>query len=167
MKSKKKNGKWYFLLIVTVAYLVIYFVSENQFVVIFNFFTKLIIQILPVFLLVYVLMILVNYFADNATLKKYMGNESGINRWMIAIVTGILSMGPVYMWYPLMKDLQKKGVKNSFLVTFLYNRGIKLQWLPVLILYFGWKYSITLLIVMLIFSVPQGIITDKLIGYKT
>jgi len=95
-----------------------------------------------------------------------MGEEAGIKGWVISIITGIISMGPVYMWYPLMKDLQNKGIKNRFLVAFLYNRGIKLQWIPLLIQFFGWVFSLTLLIVMAIFSVPQGIITEKLIGAK-
>ena len=70
----------------------------------------------------------------------------------------------IYVWYPLLKDLQQKGVKDKFIVTFLYNRGIKLQWLPVLLIYFGWVYATTLLIVMAVFSVFQGFITEKLIN---
>jgi len=63
-----------------------------------------------------------------------------------------------------MKNLQEKGIQNKFLSTFLYNRGIKLQWAPLLIVYFGWTFSLTLLTVMAIFSIPQGIITEKLIN---
>jgi uncharacterized membrane protein YraQ (UPF0718 family) len=111
-------------------------------------------------------MVLINYFINNKTLKKYLGEEAGIKGWAIAIIIGIISMGPIYMWYPLMKDLQNKGVKDKFLATFLYNRGIKLQWIPLLVLYFGWTFSLTLLIVMTFFSIPQGIITEKLINRK-
>ena len=67
------------------------------------------------------------------------------------------------MWYPLMYDLQSKGVKDRFIATFLYNRGIKLQWLPMLVLYFGLKYSLVVLFVMILLSIPQGIITEKLV----
>jgi len=165
-KPKKKMGKWYFLIIVILAYLSIYFFLPDKMMPILNFYIKLILQILPIFLLVYAIMVLTNYFVNNKVLQKYMGEEAGIKGWAISIITGILSMGPVYMWYPLMKDLKNKGIKDRFLVAFLYNRGIKLQWAPMLILYFGWAFSLTLLIVMAIFSVPQGIITEKLIGAK-
>ncbi len=111
-------------------------------------------------------MILINYFINNNILRKYLGEEVGISGWIIAIIIGIISMGPVYMWYPLMKDLQDKEVKDKFLSSFLYNRGIKLQWAPLLIVYFGWAFSLTLLIVMAIFSIPQGIITEKLINKR-
>jgi len=165
-KTEKKMGKWYFLIIVVVIYLAIYFFLPDKMMPILNFYVKLILQILPIFLLVYAIMVLTNYFVNNKILQKYLGEEAGIKGWVISIITGIISMGPVYMWYPLMKDLQNKGIKNRFLVTFLYNRGIKLQWLPLLIQFFGWTFSLTLLIVMAIFSVPQGIITEKLIGAK-
>ena len=165
-KTDKKMGKWYFLIIVVVIYLAIYFFLPDKMMPILNFYVKLILQILPIFLLVYAIMVLTNYFVNNKILQKYLGEEAGIKGWVISIITGIISMGPVYMWYPLMKDLQNKGIKNRFLVTFLYNRGIKLQWLPLLIQFFGWTFSLTLLIVMAIFSVPQGIITEKLIGAK-
>lgn len=91
-----------------------------------------------------------------------MGEDAGFKGWMIAIVAGIISMGSIYVWYPLLKDLQEKGVKDKFIVTFLYNRGVKLQWMPILLLYFGWIYSVTLLVVMSVMSVFQGIITEKL-----
>jgi len=165
-QGKKGKGKWLFLLVVLVAYLSIFLISIPQALVISRFFVKLLKQILPIFLLVYVVMLLTNYFVNNKTLRKWMGEEAGIKGWFISIVTGIISMGPIYMWYPLMKDLQAKGVKNKFLATFLYNRGIKLPWVPMLVIYFGWIYSIVLLLVMAILSIPQGMITEKIMGHK-
>jgi len=144
-----------------------YFFSEKQFLLITYYFIDLIIKIIPIFFLVHVLMVFINYFISNEFLGKHLVGDSGIRSWLISIITGIISVGPIYMWYPLMKDLQKKGVKDRFLVTFLYNRGIKLQWLPMLVLYFGWGFSFTLLVVMATFSIPQGIITEKLIHRKS
>ena len=94
-----------------------------------------------------------------------MTDKSSFKKWVMSIVFGIISVGPLYIWYPLMKDLKEKGVEDKFIATFLYNRGIKLQWAPMLILYFGWTYTIVLLFVMTIFSVPQGIITQKLVKF--
>ncbi len=164
MAKKSKNGKWYFLLVVFIGFVAVYFFSEEKFRAVFHFFINMIVQMLPILLLVFLLMILVNYFADNAFIKKHMGKEAGFKRWLFIIVAGVISIGPVYMWYPLMKNLREKGIQNRFLVAFLYNRGIKLQWLPLLILYFGLKFSLTLMFVMVLFSIPQGIIVEKLIG---
>jgi uncharacterized membrane protein YraQ (UPF0718 family) len=165
--KRKSRGKWIFLSAVILLYTAIYFISEDKFNLISRKFIHLLIQIIPVMLIVFVLMALLNIFINNDTLKKHMRSESGVKGWLIAISAGILSMGPVYAWYPLMKELQKSGVRDRYLATFLYNRGIKLQWLPMLILYFGLKYSITLLVVMAVLSVPQGIFTEILMRKKS
>ena len=162
-KIKKSNGKWYFLVIVLVLLLSIFLVDPDKIQPILGLYTKTLLQIAPIFVLVYVIMLLTNYFVNNDALQKHLGEDAGFKAWLIAIVSGMLSMGPVYMWYPLMHDLQAKGVKDKFIATFLYNRGIKLQWLPMLILYFGLKYSLIVLLVMTILSIPQGILTEKMI----
>lgn len=165
-KNKNNNGKWYFLISVLILMLVIFALDSAKILPILKMFENLMLQILPVLVLVYFIMLLTNYFVDNKILKKYMSEDSGVKGWLISIVSGIISVGPIYMWYPLMKDLQSKGVKNKYLVIFLYNRGIKIQWLPMLILYFGLKYSLTLMVVMAIMSIPQGVIAEKLIEFK-
>ncbi|RUT79319.1 hypothetical protein [Ancylomarina longa] len=163
-KSKNTLTKWYFFILVLLIYSSISVFSPDKIMPILHSFIQILIQIIPVFLIVYFILFLTNLYINNKILQKYMGEDAGIKGWIISIIAGIISMGSIYAWYPLLKDLQSKGVKNKFIVTFLYNRGIKLQWLPVLILYFGWVYSITLLIVMAILSVFQGIITEKLIS---
>lgn len=163
-QSKSPLKKWYFLILVVLIYGVVSFSEPNKFMPILHSFIKILGQILPVFLIVYLIIVLTNLYLNNKILQKYMGEDAGIKGWLIAILAGIVSMGSIYAWYPLLSDIQNKGVKDRFIVTFLYNRGIKLQWLPILLLYFGALYSITLLVVMAVISVFQGIITEKLIA---
>ncbi|HHO56839.1 MAG TPA: permease, partial [Trueperaceae bacterium] len=70
---------------------------------ILNSYLKLLINILPIFVFVYFLMLLSNYFTDKELLQKHMGESGTIKGWAIAIIAGIASAGPVYMWYPLME----------------------------------------------------------------
>lgn len=165
-KAKKKKEafkKWIFLIVVSIIFIPIWIIAPEKAMPILNSFLDLLLKITPVLILVYFIMFLANLFINNKGLQKYMGEDAGIKGWLISILAGIISMGSIYAWYPLLKDLQTRGVKDKFLVAFLYNRGIKLQWLPILLLYFGWTYSITLLIVMAIMSIFQGIIVEKLI----
>jgi len=111
-------------------------------------------------------MAVTNYFIKPSFLVKIMGKKSGVLGWIIAIITGIISTGPIYMWYPLLADLKKKGVRQGLIATFLYNRAIKIPLLPMIILYFGLPYTIILTIVMMIISVIQGLIIEKLVGVK-
>ena len=162
-KQKQALKKWYFLIAVLLIYGSVSFFTPEKAMPVLKTFLNILGQIAPVFLIVYAILVLTNIYVDNKKLRKYMGDDAGFRGWMISIVAGVISMGSIYVWYPLLKDLQDKGVKDKFIVTFLYNRGIKLQWLPILLLYFGWAYSVTLLVVMSVMSVFQGLITEKLI----
>lgn len=165
MRNNKKNKfkKWYLPIAVLLIYGAIVLFNPDKAKPILIAFVKVLKQIAPNLLVVYAILVLTNMYVNNKQIRKHMGDDAGYKGWAISIVAGIISMGSIYVWYPLLKDLQDKGVKDKFIAAFLYNRGIKLQWLPILLLYFGWTYSITLIVVMVVISVFQGIITEKLI----
>ncbi len=162
MTSDKSRAGWYFLIGVALLYLVSLFFSPEKFVLSLNFFKGMLIKIIPVLVLIFVLMALTNYFVKPKKLVKYLGRNSGLKGWLIAIVAGILSSGPIYMWYPLLSDLQKHGMRVGLISAFLYNRAIKIPLLPLLIVYFGVTYSVVLMIVMILVSIIQSLATEKL-----
>jgi len=166
MTTEKSYAGWYFLLIVVGIYIVTAIFDLTKIISALDQFQIIILKIIPVFLLVFVLMALTNYFITPKMLVKYMGKKSGLKGWIISIIAGIISTGPIYLWYPLLNDLQKQGARNGLIATFLYNRAIKIPLLPILIFYFGLTYSIILMIVMIIISIFQGIIIEKLMEVK-
>lgn len=166
MTSEKSHVGWYFLLTVVIIYIITFIINSTKIILALNEFIKIFISIIPILLTVFILMAFTNYFVKPKTLVKYMGKESGIKGWLIAIIAGIISTGPIYMWYPMLNDLQSEGVRNGLIAAFLYNRAIKIPLLPMLILYFGLTYSIILMIIMIFISVLQGIITEKLMEIK-
>ena len=103
-----------------------------------------------------------NYFLDPKTIKKYVGKGSGVKGWVFAISTGILSHGPIYVWYPLLKDLRNQGMRSGLIAVFLYNRAIKIPLLPLFIYYFGAVFVAVLLIYMVIASIIEGKIIEKM-----
>jgi len=110
------------------------------------------------------LLVIVDLFVKPQSISKHLGKESGIKGWIYAIVAGIISTGPIYMWYPLLSDLKKRGAREAYIVTFLYNRAIKPALLPLFIFYFGLKYVIILTVVMIVASVFQGIMVETLLN---
>jgi uncharacterized membrane protein YraQ (UPF0718 family) len=66
------------------------------------------------------------------------------------------------MWYPLLSDLKEKGMKDSLIAAFLYNRAIKIPLLPMMIYYFGWPFALILSIYQVLFSVVNGILVQFL-----
>ncbi|GAG00735.1 unnamed protein product [marine sediment metagenome] len=160
---EKISGKWIFFIIVVVIYMVLALVdlelAKNALIE----FLKLIKKILPIFVLVFILMFISALVLDFKKVAKYVGKEAGIKGWFIAIILGILSMGPIYMWYPLLSDLKEKGMKNSFIAAFLYNRAVKIPLIPMMIYYFGLSFTIILTFYMIVFSVINGVAVNKLI----
>jgi len=161
MTSDKSKTKYYFLGIVIFAYLITWIISPNNFTKSLIKFYDILLQILPTLLLVFFIMFLTTYFVKPQWIKKHMG-KSGIKGYPIAIISGIISSGPIYMWYPLLNDLQQHGVKNGLIATFLYNRAVKIPLLPMLIYYFGATYTIILTLTMIFVSILQGIIINKM-----
>jgi len=166
MTTEKSYTGWYFLSGVILTYIIILLIDSKQIIFALIFFSRIILQVIPIILLVFILMALTNYFVKHKTLIKYMGKKSGIKGWIISIVAGIISTGPIYMWYPLLSELEKQGVRKGLIATFLYNRAIKIPLLPMIILYFGLVYTIVLSVVMVIVSIFQGLVIEKLMVIK-
>jgi uncharacterized membrane protein YraQ (UPF0718 family) len=86
--------------------------------------------------------------------------ESGFRGWLIAVTGGILSHGPSYIWFPILSDLRSHGTKAGLIATFMYVRAIKLPWIPVMIDYFGWPFTLILAFFIIVAGVVQGLLID-------
>ncbi len=164
-KLKQISGSWYFLIIIILIYFLLFIFKQDLFSSSTNFFYNIFLKIIPIFILVFVLMALTNYFVTPKIIMKHL-KEKGIKKWFFIILGGILSTGPIYMWYPLLADLKNKGLSYGLIACFLYNRAIKIPLLPIAFFYFGWKYIIILSFVMIIISVIQGMVINKLLEVK-
>jgi uncharacterized membrane protein YraQ (UPF0718 family) len=71
-------------------------------------------------------------------------------------------MGPIYAWYPLLKELRKKGAANSLIAVFLGNRAVKPFLLPIMISYFGWVYVALLTLFTVSGSLAVGYLVNIL-----
>jgi len=160
-KLKQIPGSWYFLMTIVLIYILLLVFRQEAILDSLTFFCQLIYKMIPIFVLIFVLMSLSNYFITPEFIMKHL-KEKGIKKWFFMVAGGILSSGPIYMWYPLLGDLKKKGLSYGLIACFLYNRAIKIPLLPLAIIYFSWQYILVLTIVMIIFSIIQGILINKL-----
>jgi uncharacterized membrane protein YraQ (UPF0718 family) len=88
-----------------------------------------------------IMMVALNRFLSPKTVTQFLGKSSGIKGLFISSLAGILSMGPVYAWYPLLKTMKEKGTTNFHLANFIGCRSIKPVLLPVLVGYLGWRFA--------------------------
>jgi len=164
-KLKRLPGSWYFLGTIVILYLFVSIFNQKIYLDSLNFFNQIIWKVIPIFVLVFVLMSLSNYFITPNVVIKHL-KEKGMRKWFYVIVGGILSSGPIYMWYPLLSDLRSKGLNYGLIACFLYNRAIKIPLLPLAIIYFSWQYILVLTLVMIVVSVIQGILINKIMEVK-
>lgn len=158
-KSKRKFGPW-LLVFVILLYLVAFLLEPERTISALNFTKGTTLKIIPIFVSILLFMVLIDYFIDTERISGWVGKSSGFKGYIIAISAGILSHGPIFVWYSLLESLKEKGMKNGLIAIFLYNRAIKLPLLPMLIYYFGLTFSLVLLGTMILASIVQGFIIE-------
>ena len=94
--------------------------------------------------LAFIVMLAISLFVDTARISSLIGKKRSIKGLLIAIWAGVLSMGPIYAWYPLLRGLKRQGASDFYLVSFLSARSVKPFLFPVMIFYFGWIYTATI-----------------------
>ena len=93
-------------------------------------------------LLAFIMMFLLNMFITPGYVSRFLGSRAGVKGVLLSSAAGILSMGPIYAWFPFLKALREKGASDFHLANFLSNRAVKPVLLPLLIAYFGWRFSL-------------------------
>lgn len=118
-------------------------------------------KIAPVMLVVLFFMILLNYLVRPQTIRKDLGKGTGIKGYLLAIAGGVFSHGPIFVWYPFLKDLKEEGMSSGLIAVFLYSRAVKLPLLPLMVAYFGIGYTLLLTFYTLLASFCSGIIINQ------
>jgi len=119
--------------------------------------------IAPIIVIVVALTALLSTWADPKRFTKHLGEESGFRGWAIALAAGIVSHGSSYVWYPLLADLRRHGVRTGLIVAFLYARAVKIPWLPLMASYFGLGFTIVLTVYIVLGAWVQGLLAQRLL----
>ena len=127
---------------------------------------KVFLNILEPLGLVFILMLVMNLFLKPGYITRFLGESAGIKGIILSAAAGVISIGPVYVWYPMLKSLREKGVENAFIAIFLCNRAVKPFLLPVMISYFGFIYTLFLTIFTILGSIIAGYCVDVLLKGK-
>jgi len=163
-RKEKRSFGGYFLCLILVLYLFLFFFEPERIMDSLKSSGVMCIKIVPILLVVIAFMGILNFFLNPKSVAKHIGKESGMRGWFWAIATGILSHGPIYLWYPFLEQLRDQGMRSGLAAVFLYNRAIKIPLLPVMIYYFGTKFVIVMLVYMILASLAEGKIIEMTKG---
>jgi len=97
-----------------------------------------------------IMMVVLNRFLSPEVVTLFLGRSAGIKGVFLSSLAGVLSMGPVYVWYPLLKTLKDKGASEFHIANFIGNRSVKPVLLPVLVIYWGWYFTSLFVLVSLV-----------------
>jgi uncharacterized membrane protein YraQ (UPF0718 family) len=145
-----------FPIIMLAVYGILFIVIPDNALLAFKSSANIFLNMLIPLGMIFVLMLLINLFVKPARVVKFLGKGSGIKGIILSAAAGIISTGPIYVWYPLLKDLREKGARDSSIAIFLYNRAVKPFLLPVMIAYFGWLYVVVLTLLTVLGSIAVG-----------
>lgn len=149
-------GGWVFLGCVAVSYGICAIAAPDVLALALSELMTLSVRVLPVLGGVFFLLFLIDIFINRQWILRHLGKAAGIKGWALTIGCGVLSAGPLFVWYPLLADLKAKGMSGALLSVFLYSRALKLPLLPLMVHYFGLAYTILFSVSILVFSVLIG-----------
>ena len=121
----------------------------------------------PIFILIILISSLINYYLKPQHIIKHLGEDSGLKGVFYALISGVLSHGPIYMWYGIIDDLKKSGAKEKLIIIFLYARAVKIPLLVFMIGLFGVTFTIIMTLYTLLASIAQGYIFESLYKGET
>lgn len=165
--SKRKNrplAGWMFLAVVVIVYGVTAIFDNDLAATALAGWFGLLARVIPVLALIFGLLFLAEMFLERAWIVRHLTRAAGPKGWALAVLCGVLSVGPIYAWYPLLGELSKKGMRRALAATFLYSRALKLPLLPLMAHYFGVAYTIFVSISFILFAVLNGLIMEAIMG---
>ncbi|MCA1764805.1 MAG: hypothetical protein LC633_00875 [Desulfobulbaceae bacterium] len=130
----------------------------------FGYFAVMLVKVAPVLALVFVVLLLTNIFLNPERIHRHLGRESGLKGWLYAVAAGLVISGPPYLLFPMLGELKRHGARNALLAAILYNRNVKIHFLPAIVYYFGLRYTVVLSFYIILFSLINGKLVELLIG---
>lgn len=118
-------------------------------------------QIVPALCVAFPVMVTLNMFVRPAHVERLLGKATKARGVVLSTSGGILSMGPIYAWYPLLKEFRVKGASDFHIANFLCCRAVKPPLLPFVVAYFGWFFTI----VLTVFMVASSLLTAFVVNH--
>lgn len=166
---KLKDKYWWnylFLSWVLFIYIFIWLSSFHRFKAIWlSFFNIFIYQIIPVLFIIFTFIFIFNILIEKEYIKEKIRNSNSFLKYTYLIIWGILSTGPVYMWYPFLKQLKTHWLNYGHIACFIYARAIKIPFLMVMIIYFWAKYTIIFNLIILFLSISIWITINFIFNF--
>ena len=151
-----------FPLSVASAYTVLYTIMPRRTIAALEASGQILIQVALPLCIAFIIMFVLHLLVKPVYISRFLGKGAGAKGVIISTLAGIISTGPIYAWYPLLKDLLEKGASEFHISNFLCNRAVKPFLLPVMLFYFGWVFVLILNVLIVVGAVLTGLLVSAL-----
>jgi len=125
LKGKKDSTRMFiFPVCVLACYGIVCAIEPHKALIAMKTSGNLLLYITLPLVLVFVIMLALNLFVKPAQIARLFGKGVRIKGIALSVVAGIISMGPIYAWYPLLKNLREEGAGTGPIAIFLYSRAV-------------------------------------------
>jgi len=162
LKDKIWSNRIFFLFVFCLFLLILIF-DSNRIRPILIYFWKNLQSLAPILLIVYIIIFIFSILIANKKITSFLDSGHYIKKMSLAIVGWILSSGPIYLRYWFLKKLHKSWLTLWHIAWFSYSRAIKIPLIPMMIIYFGVKFSLVFVAILLLLSFLQCLVIDKII----
>ena len=161
--GRSRFRPWLFPIGVAVVYLILLGTTPDRTWIALQTSGKVMIQAILPLLLALIMMFLLNLWVTPAHVSRFLGHRTGVKGILLSSIAGIVSMGPIFAWYPFLKALREKGASDFHLANFLSNRAVKPVLLPLMIMYFGWRFSL----IFTVLSIFSALLTAAIVSLQS
>ncbi|SEA39833.1 Predicted permease [Desulfuromusa kysingii] len=95
-----------------------------------------------------------------------LGREGGIKSLVIAVLCGTLLVGPAYIIFPLLMEIQKRGARWAVVTIVLTSYTIKLQMVPIEVEFLGWPFTLGRALITIALAIPTGLLIEAIMERK-
>ncbi|MDD3412826.1 MAG: permease [Lachnospiraceae bacterium] len=124
MKILQKAKENIFLIVVAVAYILMFILKPNVGVTSIKNSTYYIKEMLMIMPVIFVLTALLDTWIAKEKIMKYLGEESKVKGVILSFVLGSISAGPIYAAFPMCVMLHKKGASVRNLIIILSSWAV-------------------------------------------
>lgn len=159
---KKLPGGIKFVLSMILIYGVLFLVSPSFISKSFFDFLEGFSKLLPMLIFFFFIIFIINFFLRPETVKRHLGQSSGLKGWVYACLGSVFVSSPPYVVFPMLKELREHGMKYSLIAVFMNNRNVQPAFLPVMAYYFGWAFTVVMSVYIMIFAILNAVIAGKI-----
>ena len=119
-------------------------------------------SILPLIIAVFCLVGLLHIWISRDHIVHLLGREGGLKSLVIAALCGTLLIGPAYIIFPLLMEIQKRGARWAVVTIVLTSYAVKLQMIPIEAGFLGWPFTLGRALITIALAIPIGLLVEAM-----